>query len=1716
MASKLQVQLKELGSKLDNPPPPTTTKGSLIKLLKQGSAFLSELEQSPPKAMLEAMQPLQAAIVKPELLKHQDREVKLLVATCICEITRITAPEAPYNDDVLKDIFHLIVSTFSGLGDINSPSFGRRVVILETLARYRSCVVMLDLECDDLINEMFRTFLNVVRDEHQDSILTSMQTIMVVLTEESEDIREDLLHVILSVLGRHKKDVTIAGRGLAMKVIEQCSGKFEPSIKQFLVSSMSGDSRPTTFEIDYHEVIYDIYRCAPQILSGVVPYITGELLTDQLDVRLKAVHLVGDLFALSGSAISEAFQPIFVEFLKRLTDRIVEVRMSVLEHVKECLLSNPFRQETPQIISVLRDRLLDYDENVRKQVVAVLCDAACNALTSMKVDTIKLVAERIRDKSLLVKRYTLERLADIYKIYCSNSSGSSVKGNDYDWIPGKILRCFYDKDFRSDIVEHILCSSLFPNEFSVRDKVKNWVRVFSSFDKVEVRALEKLLEQKQRLQQEMRRYLSLRQMHQDGDATEIQKKVVFCFRIMSRCFIDPGMAEESFQILDQLKDANVWRILTALLDPNSNSIRASSSRDELLKILGEKHRLYDFLGTLSLKCSYILFNNEHVKEILQETNIQKSAGSTDLILSCTHLLVILARFSPLLLSGIEEDLIHLLEDDNEIIKEGVLHVLAKAGGAIREKLGDSSRSLDLMLERICLEGSRRQAKYAIHALASIMKDDGLKSLSVLYKRLVDMLDEKSHLPAVLQSLGCIAQTAMPVFETREKEIEQFIKKNILELSHISEGKAKESWEDRSEICSMKIFGIKTLVKSYLPVKDANLRLGVDDLLGILKNILSFGEISVQIKSSSVDKAHLRLAAAKAMLRLSKHWDHKIPVDVFYLTLGTSEASFPQVKKLFLNKVHQYLKDRYLDPKYTCAFLLDLRFQQPDFEETRQLSAQSEATTPVSYPEYILPYLVHALAHHSSFPNIDECEDVKVFEPTYRQLHIFLSMLVYGDEEGKYEGGISREKESILTINSILHSIKRSEDAVDSTKSKNSYAVSDLGLAITNRLVPNQDDLKELKASVSLPPSLYKQHEKDEEKDQSLVEVKTWLADESVMVHFESIKLETNGTLKSEITEDESMKDSEAEGNEVPLGKIMERLKARSKMRKEVNDDSSPAEVRTENDVDILKVVREIDSNNVGDDNKLDSSNGHESAVITKASNKRQKRKTGTDISVPKGGKRQRSSSSSVHKLSPRLKDFIEEEDDLQSMSEDKSSEENVFQPEESDLLTSSIRKKTSLPPKQKRKATDKNSGDSHEVGMDNREVKKTEGNTEAVNTHIQSNNKSGSHKKQKKKSVAGLAKYTSKGDTTPTVGLIGCRIKVWWPMDKKLVDCLGAILVEMFICALNASWFYEGVVKSFDTQKSKHVVLYEDGDVEVLRLEKECWELVGGVQKPVKGSNSKKVSRYEKAGFRFIWYLKMRNCIVECLNCVDGTSLVECCGYHTSGCIVLLPIEVDGSGERKNKALAASRQKKETDKMPPLSQVQGKRTPRKNLKYGQKGPSKSSLSRRSLLLGKTLASSKSKVDNLSSGNSESEQKESTHESLSEQELSDKDEISYSDGKPGTDADRSSGEEESEEEEENKEFDDESGTPQDSRGSDEEISSSHEKPQADVSTENSNDDAERSDSHGSIGDDADIHSTDRGDSEGSSAVKSDEELSDDELLVMPILIHYLLRLKILHD
>lgn len=63
----------------------------------------------------------------------------------------------------MQEIFQLIVSSFENLSDNSSRSYTKRTSILETVAKVRSCVVMLDLECDALILEMFENFLKAIR-----------------------------------------------------------------------------------------------------------------------------------------------------------------------------------------------------------------------------------------------------------------------------------------------------------------------------------------------------------------------------------------------------------------------------------------------------------------------------------------------------------------------------------------------------------------------------------------------------------------------------------------------------------------------------------------------------------------------------------------------------------------------------------------------------------------------------------------------------------------------------------------------------------------------------------------------------------------------------------------------------------------------------------------------------------------------------------------------------------------------------------------------------------------------------------------------------------------------------------------------------------------------------------------------------------------------------------------------------------------------------------------------------------------------------------------------------------------------------------------------------------------------------------------------------------------------------------------------------------------
>lgn len=74
-----------------------------------------------------------------------------MVASCLSSIMMLTTPIVPYNDDVMRGVFNLMVGTLQDLDNFVGPTIGKKLHVLEIMAMTRTYEVMFDIDCDDLI-----------------------------------------------------------------------------------------------------------------------------------------------------------------------------------------------------------------------------------------------------------------------------------------------------------------------------------------------------------------------------------------------------------------------------------------------------------------------------------------------------------------------------------------------------------------------------------------------------------------------------------------------------------------------------------------------------------------------------------------------------------------------------------------------------------------------------------------------------------------------------------------------------------------------------------------------------------------------------------------------------------------------------------------------------------------------------------------------------------------------------------------------------------------------------------------------------------------------------------------------------------------------------------------------------------------------------------------------------------------------------------------------------------------------------------------------------------------------------------------------------------------------------------------------------------------------------------------------------------------------------
>ncbi|CAI0420776.1 unnamed protein product [Linum tenue] len=192
--------------------------------------LLIKVEQAPSRRIRDALLPILKSLISSALLRHSNTDVRVSFASCFSEITRITAPGAPYSDEPMKELFQLIVEAFQHLTHPSGPYYKKAVSILNTAAMVRSCLVMLDLGVDQLILDMFQHFLTIVRSNHAPDILLAMETVMTLVIDESEEMSLAILTPLLA------SSIYPYEWKLGEKVMTNCAAKLKTRLKEAVQS----------------------------------------------------------------------------------------------------------------------------------------------------------------------------------------------------------------------------------------------------------------------------------------------------------------------------------------------------------------------------------------------------------------------------------------------------------------------------------------------------------------------------------------------------------------------------------------------------------------------------------------------------------------------------------------------------------------------------------------------------------------------------------------------------------------------------------------------------------------------------------------------------------------------------------------------------------------------------------------------------------------------------------------------------------------------------------------------------------------------------------------------------------------------------------------------------------------------------------------------------------------------------------------------------------------------------------------------------------------------------------------------------------------------------------------------------------------------------------------------------------------------------------------
>lgn len=129
---------------------------------------------------------------------------------------------------------------------------------------------------------------------------------------------------------------------LAVTVCNATSDKLQRHVCQYFTDIIVSNSREEDFEEirTAHDLVKELNRSCPALLTSVIPQLEEELRVEEVQLRLIATGVLGDMFSDRGGAdMAKKYPSTWNVFLQRKNDKTAAVRLRFVEAAKGLLIN---------------------------------------------------------------------------------------------------------------------------------------------------------------------------------------------------------------------------------------------------------------------------------------------------------------------------------------------------------------------------------------------------------------------------------------------------------------------------------------------------------------------------------------------------------------------------------------------------------------------------------------------------------------------------------------------------------------------------------------------------------------------------------------------------------------------------------------------------------------------------------------------------------------------------------------------------------------------------------------------------------------------------------------------------------------------------------------------------------------------------------------------------------------------------------------------------------------------------------------------------------------------------------------------------------------------------------------------------------------------------------------------------------------------------------